>query len=127
MGTCTLWSMAYSSFRSAPAAPSVGADRLYRLVDQQCCPHPVLDDHFDSMDAAWEAAIEWWQEQSGGREEPIGIGVEVSTARGDWRTLRYPGGWSGWVSSAELCPHPSVQATPAGLITPPEKSRPSPP
>jgi hypothetical protein len=24
-------------------------------------------------------------------QEPVGIGVEVSTASGDWRTLRHPG------------------------------------
>ncbi|MCP9771744.1 hypothetical protein KBY66_03770 [Synechococcus sp. Tobar12-5m-g] len=69
--------------------------RLYRLVDQQCSPHPVLDDHFESMDAAWEAALDWWQKQVGAVEQPIGIGIEVSTPRGDWRTLRYPGTWPG--------------------------------
>lgn len=85
--------MASSPF-STPAFVQ-GRERLYRLVDQQCAPHPVLDDYFESMDAAWEAALDWWTEQVGSTEEPIGIGVEVSTPRGDWRTLRYPGYWPG--------------------------------
>ncbi len=89
--------MAFSSLHPASAAQRAGSQRLYRLVDQQCSPHPVLDDHFDSMEAAWEAALAWWKEQTRSGEEPIGIGVEVSTAHGDWRTLRYPGGWPGCV------------------------------
>lgn len=66
--------------------------RHYRLVDQQGSPHPVLDDLYDSLDAAWAEAIGWWQEQVGASQGPVEIGVEVSTASGDWRTLRYPGG-----------------------------------
>lgn len=62
--------------RSASAA---GSQRLYRLVDRQCAPHPVLDDHFESMDAAWEAALSWWEEQACAVEQPIEIGIEVST------------------------------------------------
>ena len=88
--------MAFSSFRTVSAGKQANGVRLYRLVDQRCCPHPVLDDHFDSMDAAWDAAQEWWQQHSNGREDPIGIGVEVSTPGGDWRTLRYPGNHCGW-------------------------------
>ncbi len=84
-------SMAFTPHSSATPVRRVRAERLYRLVDQQCCPHPVLDVTFDSLDAAWEAALAWWQEEAGGREEPIGIGIEVSTPMGDWRTLRYPG------------------------------------
>jgi hypothetical protein len=33
----------------------------------------------------------WWQDHCGGTQEPVDIGVEVSTASGDWRTLRFPG------------------------------------
>jgi len=66
--------------------------RHYRLVDQQGCPHPVLDDLYESIDAAWEEACSWWHEQVGSEREPIGIGIEVSTGCGSWRTLRYPGG-----------------------------------
>ncbi len=65
--------------------------RHYRLVDRQGAPHPVLDDLYDSLDAAWSEAMGWWQEHSGGNQEPVEIGVEVSTASGNWRTLRFPG------------------------------------
>lgn len=73
------------------AARGGGHDRHYRLVDQQGSPHPVLDDLYDSLDAAWEEARSWWQEQFGSERGPVGIGVEVSTGCGSWRTLRHPG------------------------------------
>lgn len=66
--------------------------RLYRLVDQSGEPHPVLDDLYDSLEAAWSEALSWWRDHFGAEQAPIGIGVEVSTASGDWRTLRHPGG-----------------------------------
>jgi hypothetical protein len=68
--------------------------RLYRLVDQQGAPHPVLDSLYDSLDAAWTEAVHWWGvnvSSVSGRIEPVGIGIEVSTGAGCWRTLRYPG------------------------------------
>jgi hypothetical protein len=65
--------------------------RCYRLVDRQGAPHPVLDDLYESLDAAWSEAMGWWQEHCGSAQEPVDIGVEVSTASGDWRTLRFPG------------------------------------
>ena len=65
--------------------------RHYRLVDRQGQPHPVLDDLYDSLDAAWTEAMVWWQQQFGVAQVPVEIGVEVSTASGGWRTLRYPG------------------------------------
>lgn len=65
--------------------------RYYRLVDRQGAPHPVLDDLYESLDAAWTEATGWWQEHCGGNQDPVEIGVEVSTASGDWRTLRFPG------------------------------------
>jgi hypothetical protein len=65
--------------------------RHYRLVDRQGAPHPVLDDLYESLDAAWSEAIGWWHEHYGSSQEPVDIGVEVSTASGDWRTLRFPG------------------------------------
>jgi len=65
--------------------------RHYRLVDRQGAPHPVLDDLYDSLDAAWSEAMGWWQEHRGGNQDPVEIGVEVSTASGNWRTLRFPG------------------------------------
>jgi|688.fasta_scaffold26469_9 hypothetical protein len=73
------------------AKGSGGGIRHYRLVDQQGCPHPVLDDLYDSLDAAWDEARQWWREHVGADREPVGIGIEVSTACGSWRTLRYPG------------------------------------
>lgn len=65
--------------------------RLYRLVDGRGDPHPVLDDHYESLDAAWAEAMGWWHDQFGVGLEPVEIGVEVSTASGTWRTLRFPG------------------------------------
>jgi hypothetical protein len=65
--------------------------RRYRLVDLQGLPHPVLDDLYESLEAAWSEAIQWWRERGGSEHGPVGIGVEVSTNNGDWRTLRYPG------------------------------------
>jgi hypothetical protein len=64
--------------------------RHYRLVDRQGEPHPVLDDLYDSLDAAWAEAMSWWHDQFGPAQQPVEIGVEVSTASGDWRTLRFP-------------------------------------
>ena len=68
-----------------------GTARRYRLVDQHGDPHPVLDDLYDSLETAWLEAVAWWREEVGGGQEPVGIGVEVSTATGDWRTVRHPG------------------------------------
>lgn len=67
---------------------------LYRLVDHRGAPHPVLDDLYDSLESAWSDALQWWDthvSSVSGRIEPMAIGVEVSTASGNWRTLRYPG------------------------------------
>ena len=52
----------------------------------------MLDDLYESLDAAWDEARHWWLDQFGNDREPIGIGIEVSTGCGSWRTLRYPGG-----------------------------------
>jgi hypothetical protein len=71
-------------------APAV-LGRVYRLVDRQGNPHPVLDDLYDTLEAAWTEAQTWWGEQRG-EADSVGIGVEVSTSSGSWRTLRYPAG-----------------------------------
>lgn len=71
---------------------AAGTTRHYRLIDRQGAPHPVLDDLYESLDAAWAEAITWWHEHMGPAREPVEIGVEVSTACGGWRTLRHPGG-----------------------------------
>ena len=33
--------------------------RQFRLVDNQGAPHPVLDDLYESLDAAWGEALDW--------------------------------------------------------------------
>ena len=67
--------------------------RLFRLVDAQGFPHPVLDNLFDSLEAAWTEAERWsHQHDPLATEASIAIGVEVSTGNGTWRTLRHPGG-----------------------------------
>lgn len=73
-----------------PSMASLLAPRAYRLVNEAGEPHQILDDLFDSHEAAWAEALRWWQLQDQPSQEPIGIGVEVSTSNGDWRTIRYP-------------------------------------
>ncbi|MEB3319277.1 MAG: hypothetical protein VKO39_14205 [Cyanobacteriota bacterium] len=87
--------MAFSSHPPSVVPPSsvispAHHSRAYRLVDARGEPHPVLDDLYDSLDAAWSEAVGWWETQRHSAREPIGIGVEVSTTNGDWRTIRYP-------------------------------------
>lgn len=77
--------------QAGPAKGSTLAARVYRLVDHQGNPHPVLDDLYDTLEAAWSEALAWWSEQRCSAE-PVGIGVEVSTSCGSWRTLRHPAG-----------------------------------
>ncbi|MGL6132951.1 MAG: hypothetical protein ACRC1L_01980 [Prochlorococcaceae cyanobacterium] len=87
------------SFQSLPGRPLQRGHvhhaqphvRRYRLVDGRGAPHPVLDDLYDSLEAAWAEASRWWQSHSGCSQDPVEIGVEVSTASGEWRTLRFPG------------------------------------
>jgi hypothetical protein len=79
-----------SSTRHSAVERHAAPVRRYRLVDEQGAPHPVLDDLYESLEAAWAEAQSWWQEVAPG-QEPVGIGVEVSTACGDWRTLRHAG------------------------------------
>ena len=66
--------------------------RRYRLVDQRGEHHPVLDDLYESIDSAWTAALRWWNSEIGSTNDPVGIGIEVSTVSGSWRTIRYPEG-----------------------------------
>ena len=65
--------------------------RIYRLIGLDGCPHPVLDAPYESIDAALLAAKTWSSGQgmncSLGKQ---GIGVEVMTSNGSWRTIRYP-------------------------------------
>ena len=88
--------------RTSHGYPSPAAAlRMYRLIDGDGQPHPVLDELFESLDAAHEAALEWIDQQAFlGADAPAGerhallclhFGLEVSTPSGDWRTLRHPG------------------------------------
>jgi hypothetical protein len=52
----------------------------------------VLDDLYETLDAAWSEALSWWHGERGPAAPPVGIGVEVSTGSGVWRTLRHPEG-----------------------------------
>ncbi|MEB3348811.1 MAG: hypothetical protein VKO00_02160 [Cyanobacteriota bacterium] len=80
-----------SLLASLAGSSSRAGERLYRLVNEQGAPHPVLDDLYDSLETAWNEALSWWQEHRGDSPDPVGIGIEVSTANGGWRTLRHPG------------------------------------
>lgn len=85
----------------SPATPAGAASpgctasgRLYRLVDRQGQPHPVLDDLYESLESAWSEALSWSQAGADSDQATpacIDIGVEVSTPAGSWRTLRHPG------------------------------------
>lgn len=84
--------MATSPFSSgllAAPAPS-RLPRAYRLVNELGEPHPILDDLYESHEAAWAEALHWWQMQAHPIQAPIAIGVEVSTSNGEWRTIRHP-------------------------------------
>ena len=72
------------------------ARRRYRFVDRSGQPHPILDDHFESLDGAWEAAQAWLGDRGlSAAAMPAALaeefGIEVTTANGHWRTLRHPG------------------------------------
>ncbi len=65
--------------------------KLYRIVGLDGNPHPVLDTPFETKDAAMGAANQWCDGQ--GSECTLsyrGIGVEVLTGSGEWRTVGYP-------------------------------------
>ena len=68
--------------------------RRYRLVDHHGQPHLELDEHFDSIEEAWSFATNWWKQQqpAGEPATQVGLGLEVSTESGGWRTLRNPQG-----------------------------------
>ena len=50
----------------------------------------MLDDLYESFDAAWLDAIAWSERMGHNPSEPLAIGVEVSSPNGNWRTLQYP-------------------------------------
>tara|TARA_B100000965_G_scaffold38029_1_gene28069 strand:- start:102 stop:341 length:240 start_codon:yes stop_codon:yes gene_type:complete len=64
---------------------------LYRLTGLDGSPHCVLDTPYESIDAALSAAKVWCNGQ--GLTCTIkdrGIGVQVLTGNGTWRTVCYP-------------------------------------
>ena len=64
---------------------------IYRLTGLDGRPHQVLDAPYESIDAAKSAAQNWCNGQ--GSNCPIsqkGIGIEVLTISGEWRTIGYP-------------------------------------
>jgi len=67
----------------------VDCRRIYRLIDGCCEPHRQLDGLYSSLDEAFSEAIAWLQAVN---IDPLMslIGVEVTAANGDWRTLRLP-------------------------------------
>jgi hypothetical protein len=68
--------------------------RRYRLVDHHGQPHLELDEHFESIEEAWAFATHWWQQRqpTGEPASLVGLGLEVSTESGGWRTLRHSQG-----------------------------------
>ena len=65
---------------------------LYRLTGLDGAPHHVLDDPYESIDAALLAAKSWCSSGQGlsCTIKDQGIGVEVLAANGTWRTVCYP-------------------------------------
>jgi hypothetical protein len=93
--------MAMSPVQHHAFPPISKRARVYRLTDGKGVPHAVLDECFESLDGALEAALEWIEQQrlvesDAGLSERhaalcLHFGVEVSTPSGDWRTLRHAG------------------------------------
>ena len=64
---------------------------LYRLIGLDGAPHHVLDAPYESIDAALVAAKSWCNGQGlSCTIKDRGIGVEVLTGNGTWRTVCYP-------------------------------------
>ena len=64
---------------------------LYRLTGLDGFPHHVLDAPYESIDAALKAAKVWCTGQGlSCTIKDTGIGVQVLTGNGTWRTVCYP-------------------------------------
>tara|TARA_Y100001968_G_scaffold19555_1_gene15364 strand:- start:747 stop:986 length:240 start_codon:yes stop_codon:yes gene_type:complete len=64
---------------------------LYRLIGLDGAPHYVLDDLYESIDAALKAAKMWCNGQGlSCNIKDRGIGVQVLVGNGTWRTICYP-------------------------------------
>ena len=65
--------------------------KIYRLVGLDGFPHPVLDAPYESIEAALRAAKNWCSGQGMTCSlNQRGIGIEVMTKSGSWRTIKYP-------------------------------------
>ena len=63
----------------------------YRLTGLDGTPHHVLDDPYESIDAALLAAKVWCDGQGlACTIKDRGIGVQVLAGNGTWRTVCYP-------------------------------------
>ena len=64
---------------------------IYRLTGLDGSPHHVLDAPYESIDAALKAAKLWCTGQGlSCTIKDRGIGVQVLTGNGTWRTVCYP-------------------------------------
>ena len=64
---------------------------LYRLIGLDGAPHYVLDAPYESIDAALVAAKVWCNGQGlSCTIKDRGIGVQVLSGNGTWRTVCYP-------------------------------------
>ena len=64
---------------------------LYRLVGLDGTPHHVLDAPYESIESAIKAAKVWCNGQGMScKIQNKGIGVQVLTGNGTWRTVCYP-------------------------------------
>jgi ABC-type nitrate/sulfonate/bicarbonate transport system substrate-binding protein len=64
---------------------------LYRLTRLDGSPHHVLDAPYETIDAALKAAKMWCTGQGlSCTIKDRGIGVQVLTGNGTWRTVCYP-------------------------------------
>ena len=90
MGTLLMLSSLPAGLSGPGTSSFLAQRRMYRLVDAQGHPHPVLDDLYETHEGAWAEAVRWWCLQVSSSQEAIGIGVEVSTSNGEWRTIRHP-------------------------------------
>lgn len=74
----------------------------YRLIDSGCEPHRQLDGQYTSLEEAIADAIAWVEPLMDFSNAAHLIGVDVSTADGNWRTCRLPGA----LICPLLCPLP---------------------
>lgn len=74
-----------------PRSTTTQALCTYRLIDSGCEPHRQLDGQYSSLDEAIADAIAWVEPLEDPNPTAHMIGVDVSTADGNWRTCRLPG------------------------------------